>query len=221
MSKRKLKTECERCGTCCMKGGPALHIADKELVVQKYIDREFLITIRKGEPVFSLEENRTDWAENEIVKLKGKNTEWACIFYDPKTSSCSNYLHRPLECVLLKCWDTDELKAIACKKLLSRFDIISQNEPVIKYIQRHEKECSLKILNQLNMKLDKTINKNILAELTELVILDLALRSEALTHLNFTLDLELFYFGRPLFKILSQFALIPKEINGKIILIQA
>jgi len=66
-----------------------------------------------------------------------------------------------------------------------------------------------------------TINKSTLAELTALVNKDLALRSEAILHLNLNLDLELFYFGRPLFKILSQFALIPREINGKIILIQA
>jgi hypothetical protein len=105
--------------------------------------------------------------------------------------------------------------------ILSRFDIISQNEPVIKYIHNHEKECSLGILNQLNIKPNKTIDKSILAELTELVNKDLALRSEAQMHLNFNLDLELFYFGRPVFKILSQFALIPREINGKIILIQA
>lgn len=221
MSKRKLKTECERCGTCCIKGGPALHIEDKKLLVHKNIDRESLITIRKGEPVFSLEEDGTELAENEIVKLKGKHSEWSCIFYDQKTFSCLNYLHRPLECILLKCWDTVELKAIAGKRLLSRFDIISQNEPVIKYIHNHEKECSLGILNQLNIKPNKTIDKSILAELTELVNKDLALRSEAQMHLNFNLDLELFYFGRPVFKILSQFALIPREINGKIILIQA
>jgi len=221
MSKPKLKTECERCGTCCIKGGPALHLEDKRLLEQKCIDRECLITIRKGEPVFSLKENKIEWAGKEIVKLKGKHTEWTCLFYEQESSSCSIYLHRPLECILLRCWDTTEAEAIAGKKLLNRIDIISQNEPVMKYIQRHEKECSLEILHQLNTKSPKTIDKNILAELTGLVNKDLALRTEALNHLNFTLDLELFYFGRPVFKILSQFNLIPREINGKIHLFQA
>ncbi|MEN8232792.1 MAG: hypothetical protein ABFR35_08960, partial [Thermodesulfobacteriota bacterium] len=98
---------------------------------------------------------------------------------------------------------------------------ISSHEPVIKYIHKHEKECCLEILAQLNIKQNGKINKTTLAELTELVNKDLAFRSEALKHFNLNLDLELFYFGRPLFKILSQFALIPREINGKIILIQA
>ena len=204
-----------------MKGGPALHIEDKKLLLQKFIDREHLITIRKGEPVFTLEGNKPQWAKTEIIKLKGNNIAWSCIFYDQNSFSCSIYQHRPLECILLKCWDTVELKAIAGKRLLSRFDIISSYEPVIKYIHKHENDCCLESLAQLSIKQNGKVNKITLAELTELVNIDLALRSEALKHLDLNLDLELFYFGRPLFKILSQFALIPREINGKIILIQA
>jgi Fe-S-cluster containining protein len=204
-----------------MKGGPALHIEDKNLLQQKLIDRESLITIRRGEPVLSLEEKRPEWAKNEIIKLKGKYAKWSCVFYDQDSSSCSIYQHRPLECVLLQCWNTVELEAIAGKKLLSRFDIISPDEPIINYIHRHEKECGLEVLDQLSIKQNRKISNNSLAELTELVNKDLALRSEALMHFNLNLDLELFYFGRPLFKILSRFALIPREVNGKIVLIQA
>jgi Fe-S-cluster containining protein len=220
MPKRKLKNECERCGTCCLKGGPALHIEDQKLLLQNFIDRESLITIRKGEPVISLEDRKTEWIKTELVKLKGKGAKWSCVFYDQDDTSCSIYKHRPLECVLLKCWDTAELTAIAGKNLLSRFDIIPAHEPVIEYIQRHEKECSLEFIEHLIIEQNGAINRNTLAELSELVNKDLVLRSEALAHLNFTLDLELFYFGRPLFKILSQFALIPREVNGKIELIQ-
>jgi Fe-S-cluster containining protein len=203
-----------------MKGGPALHIDDKKLLIQKTINQESLITIRRGEPVFSLEESTPEWATTEIIKLKGKQAEWSCIFYDQDSSTCSIYQHRPLECILLKCWNAVELEAIAGKSLLSRFDIISPDESIIKYIHRHEKVCNLDILGQLALKPNRKFDKNTLAELNELVNKDLALRSEALMHLNLNLDLELFYFGRPLFKILSQFALIPRELNGKIILIQ-
>jgi hypothetical protein len=125
-----------------------------------------------------------------------------------------------VECILFKCWDTVELKTIAGKNLLSRFDIISPDERIIKYIHSHEKVCSFQILGQLVPKQNGKFDKNALAELNELVNKDLELRSEALMKLNLNLDLELFYFGRPLFKILSQFALIPREVNGKIILIQ-
>ena len=220
MPKRKLKNKCERCGTCCLKGGPALHIEDQKLLLQNFIDRESLITIRKGEPVISLEDRKTECIKTELVKLKGKGAKWSCVFYDQDDTSCSIYKHRPLECVLLKCWDTAELTAIAGKNLLSRYDIIPSHEPVIDYIQRHETECSLESIEHLLSKQNGLFDKNTLAELSELVNKDLVLRSESLAHLNFTLDLELFYFGRPLFKILSQFALIPREVNGKIELIQ-
>jgi hypothetical protein len=125
-----------------------------------------------------------------------------------------------LECILFKCWDTVGLKTIAGKNLLSRFDVISPDETIIKYIHSHEKVCSFQILGQLVLKQNEKFDKNTLAELNEMVNKDLALRSEALMSLNLNLDLELFYFGRPLFKILSQFSLIPREVNGKIILMQ-
>ena len=203
-----------------MKGGPALHIEDKKLLLQKVINQESLITIRRGEPIFSLEESTPEWAATDIIKLKGKHGEWSCFFYDQNTFSCSIYKQRPLECDLLKCWDTAELETIAGKNLLSRFDIISPDETIIKYIHRHEKVCGLEILGQLDLKQKGKFSKNTLAELNELVNKDLALRSEAVRNLNLNLDLELFYFGRPLFKILSQFTLIPREVNGTITLIQ-
>ena len=221
MSKPILQTECERCGTCCMKGGPGLHIEDKNLLVQKFIERESLITVRRGEPVSSLEQSRVEWATTEIIKLKGNNGQWSCVFFDQTNFSCSIYQHRPMECILLKCWDTADLKAIAGKSLLNRFDIVASHEPVNTYILRHEKECNLENLAQLLMTQKGTIHSNNLAELTGLVNKDLALRSEAIKGLHLNLDLELFYFGRPLFRILSQFDLIPSEAHGKIILTQA
>ncbi|MBW2465818.1 MAG: YkgJ family cysteine cluster protein [Deltaproteobacteria bacterium] len=221
MGENNVRTECRRCGECCLKGGPALHKKDLKLLQGNYISRESLITIRRGEPVFFLEKSRPEWTENEIIKLKGGQGEWSCIFYDRDRSSCSIYQHRPLECVLLKCWDTEDLEAVAGKSLLSRSDIIAVDEPVVRFINRHEEECGLEILKQLNFRQPGKINNSTLTELTELVNIDLALRSEAVMHLNLSLDLEIFYFGTPLFKILARFALIPKEVNGKIIMLHA
>ena len=46
-------TGCMRCGTCCTKGGPALHKEDKDILLDGHIGRERLVTIRKGELAFS------------------------------------------------------------------------------------------------------------------------------------------------------------------------
>jgi Fe-S-cluster containining protein len=156
-----------------MNGGPALHVEDEKLYQENVFGRESLITVRKGEPVRSPENYRLTWCENEIIKLKGKAGQWTCSFYTEKTGSCSIYNRRPLECELLKCWDTEELQSV-----------------------------------------------KLLAELNELVNKDLDLRSEAIKKYNLNVDLEVFYFGRPVFKILSQFDLLPREINNKVILIQ-
>ena len=203
-----------------MKGGPALHLEDLQLIIDKAISRESLITIRKGEPVYLPDRQRPVWATTEFVKLKGKDSEWTCIFYNQRTSSCAIYLHRPLECVRLKCWDTAGLQEIAGKDLLDRLALLSPDEPIVEYIHEHERQCSLEIRARTDLNQNSKIDKDLLAELNILVGRDLALRAKALNDLGLSLDLELLYFGRPLFAILTQFSLLPREVNGKIILIQ-
>jgi Fe-S-cluster containining protein len=216
-----LKTQCERCGTCCMKGGPALHLEDAELLKKKIIGRESLITIRKGEPVILPDREAPVWSKTEIIKLRGKPSEWTCIFFDGSNSSCSIYQHRPQECALLKCWDTVALRGIAGRNLLKRSDIIAGDEPVMQYIDAFENECGFEILAMMNLDRHNGISRETLAELNDMVNRDLTIRATAQKDLNLSLELELFYFGRPVFTVLSQFSLIPREVNGKIYMMQS
>jgi hypothetical protein len=204
-----------------MRGGPALHLEDAELLKNKIIGRESLITIRKGEPVILPDGDKPVWSKTEIIKLKGKPSEWTCIFYDGNNSSCSIYEHRPQECVLLKCWDAAALLGIAGRNLLNRAIIIAGDEPVRHHIDTFEKECSLASLAGMNLDRHNSISQETLAELNELVNRDLTIRAMAQKDLNLSLELELFYFGRPVFTVLSQFSLIPREVNGKIYMMQS
>ena len=43
------KTSCNRCGSCCKQGGPALHMQDLDLVLSGKLHFEDLITVRRGE----------------------------------------------------------------------------------------------------------------------------------------------------------------------------
>jgi hypothetical protein len=43
---------CRQCGTCCRKGGPAIHREDKKLLENGHIPLRYLFTIRKNEPVY-------------------------------------------------------------------------------------------------------------------------------------------------------------------------
>ncbi|MFH1015025.1 MAG: YkgJ family cysteine cluster protein, partial [Nitrospirota bacterium] len=141
MNKTENITACIRCGTCCRKGGPALHKEDKKILLEGHISYHHLITIRKGELAFTPLSSKPEPVKQELVKIAGKGKSWACLFYEKKQSSCAVYEKRPLECRLLKCWDTAQLLAIVGKDTLTRADIISADDPIMRFIRTHEKEC--------------------------------------------------------------------------------
>ena len=209
------KTECDRCGTCCTKGGPALHVEDKPLLLNKLLKPEQLITIRTGEPVFSPASEHPEPATSEIIKIKGKGREWTCLFFTDKDAGCAIYNHRPIECSLLKCWDTSDLENVAGKDLLSRYDIVDPGEPILPFIIDHEEKCSLENLDALLASLhDDSSKKQALTTLTGMVKTDLTLRAQACEKLQLSLELELFFFGRPLFTILDQIGIRMLNIKG-------
>jgi len=215
MPENTIKTECNRCGTCCQKGGPALHFNDLALVQNKFLHLEHLVTIRKGEPVYPLAAEKPEPAASEIIKIKGRRREWTCLFFEEKEAKCGIYMHRPLECSLLKCWDTADLENAAGKNLLSRYDILAPQDPILQYITKHDSKCALDDLALLFSILNSDHAKHQAQdELTELVQTDLAIRTQACAGFDLSLDLELFFFGRPLFKILHQFGINMEMANG-------
>ena len=219
MSKNTIKTECDRCGICCTKGGPSLHCEDKNLLLNNRLNLEHLITIRKGEPVLSLSTGSPEPNQSEIVKIKGRGTEWTCIFFQEKEAKCTKYEDRPLECSLLKCWETADLEKVAGKSLLNRYDILAPQDPIIPFTKAIDEQCPLEKLDLMLSGLSRENSRHqAMADLTHLVNTDLAIRSQAFAELRFSLDLELFFFGRPIFKILNQYGIETHEVNGTCIL---
>jgi hypothetical protein len=74
----------------------------------------------------------------------------------------------------------------------------------MKFIEAQEKECSIEmaedVISVLQKKKDDPTS---LAKLAALAHQDLAIRSQAVAEFGLSLEVELFIFGRPLFKILS------------------
>lgn len=216
MQENCTKKACDRCGTCCVKGGPALHTEDLPLLKSSRLRPEHLVTIRRGEPVFNLADEKPEPAASEILKLKGSGAEWTCLFFQKKEASCTIYQHRPLECSLLKCWDTADLEKVAGRNLLRRSDLMAPGNPILPYIATHEEKCSLKNLAHLLALVgNRESQQEALEELAFLVNTDLAIRSQACTRLQLDVDLELFCFGRPLFKVLEEYSLHLQEENGR------
>lgn len=138
-----MQTSCTQCGECCKKGGPALHIEDKFLVMQGKLPASGLFTLRKGEIALEPIENKKITLEEEIIKIRpDRDRDWACIHLSENGGACDIYETRPVECRLLKCWDTRALLARYQEDRLTRKDLFGAVEGLWDLIEDHEKRCA-------------------------------------------------------------------------------
>jgi Fe-S-cluster containining protein len=194
---------CKRCGTCCQQGGPALHGPDLELLRAGHLNLDDLITVRRGELAFQPLAACPEPVRHEFLKMKGQNSTWCCAYYDEATKGCRRYAHRPLACGVLDCTDTGPLLAIAGQDLLTRFDCITPDDPLLPHVRRHEEDCPCPDMQTIRRDLEQDQRAaTLLAELEAAVNRDLAFRSSVTADFRLSLAQELFYFGRPLFQLL-------------------
>ncbi|MBC8316734.1 MAG: YkgJ family cysteine cluster protein [Desulfobulbaceae bacterium] len=198
------QTECKRCGTCCLKGGPVLHTEDLHLIRSAIISFDNLVTIRKNELAYRPDIDKVVPAENEFIKIGGKGKTWECLFYDSTNPACLIHENRPLECRLLECWNTAPVTEMIGKECLTRQDILPADDPLQKYISAHEELCPYSEINRLLDLLHSSGNrKDVIGQLSSLVTKDLALRDKAIREFNLSVNRELFYFGRPVFQVID------------------
>ena len=206
---------CRQCGTCCRRGGPALHGEDLPLLECGRLALTDLITVRQGEPAYSPTENRVVPASSEVVKLKGKPGSWSCRFFDESKSTCTIYAQRPLECRLLKCWDPAELLAAVQVDTLSRGQLLPPDSPWLGLIAQQEQAVPAAQLAELAAALlSNEPDAVTLEQFAGLVRRDLALRERAIGDPNLTPELELFLLGRPLFTMLDALGLAMIETDN-------
>ncbi len=191
-----------------MQGGPALHGPDAALLHAGYLHLEDLITVRKGELALQPLATGPEPVVSEFLKLKGKNGSWCCAFYEEENKGCSRYGHRPLACGLLDCNDTAALLAVAGQDLLTRFDCIAADDPLLPLVDEYEAFCPCPDLQAIRRQLAAgPLPEKRLAELEALVERDLNFRARISNRFNLSLGRELFYFGRPLFQLLAPLGL--------------
>ncbi|MBU0665017.1 MAG: YkgJ family cysteine cluster protein [Proteobacteria bacterium] len=204
------QTECLRCGICCQKGGPALHGQDLALVRGGYLPMENLITIRRGELAHNPLSGTIEPVLSELVKIRGTGQEWCCCYYEPASKGCSIYGNRPLACGVLKCWQPEETLALVGQDLLSRLDILEDDDPLRPLVHEHEQLCPCPDMRDVEKSLAEKAS-TILHSLESQVNSDIAFRDWVVKEFNLPLDLELFLFGRPLFQLLQAFGVHVSE----------
>lgn len=193
--------ECKRCGTCCKKGGPALHVEDKQIIDSGSIPVSSLYTIRKGELVNDNIGGGLIRLRDEIIKIKSRPDLSVCMYFNDADMSCGIYDDRPMECRILECWDTTKIAAIYAQDRLTRALVLEKVEWLKNLVQTHESESDLdKIQNLVNDR--EAGDADAASALTEMINYDFHLRSVVTEKGNIAPDMLDFILGRPLNEII-------------------
>jgi Fe-S-cluster containining protein len=210
--------ECTRCGTCCKKGGPSFHLQDKNLIEKGLIPLKYIYTIRKGERSFDNVKECFLPASSDILKLKGQRGSWTCVFFNETDHNCTIYEHRPIECKVLKCWDTEEIEKIYAKSRLTRKDLISSVEGLWELVESHQERCAYDMLKLFIDSLNTDKKDEALKGIKELVEYDIQIRELAIQKASLNPDLTDFLFGRPILETIKIYGLKIRKEEGKYIL---
>ena len=206
---------CIRCGTCCEKGGPGLHQEDRMLIEKGRIPAKCLYTIRRGESAFDNVKGCLVPVDSDIIKIKGKEDSWTCIFFEEQNKGCAIYSHRPVECRALKCWDTGELEKIYARHRLTRDDLISEVEGLWDLIKDHQARCDYEKIKKLIGDLDGPHPGRARKELMEIIQYDAEIRKLVLEKGGLDPAMLDFLFGRPLVKTMPGYGIKVRQAGGK------
>lgn len=205
MFKKDIITECIRCGTCCMKGGPALHGDDIKHIDSGIIPLTALYTIRKGELAYDNVNANGGLIRQmvEIIKIKSPTDSKTCMYFDDANKFCEIYDTRPIECRAMECWNTTKIENIYSKDRLNRNEILKNIAWLLELVIAHESKCSLdKIQAMVNAR--EAGDESGTSGLTELLNYDTHFRNLVIEKGNVPSDMLDFLFGRPLFLIIRQ-----------------
>ena len=209
---------CDRCGTCCRKGGPSFHQADKELIAKGTIPLSQLYTIREGELAYDNVKQALRPVDSDIIKIKGKNDSWICWFFDEPDNRCTIYESRPQECRVLQCWDTREIERVYAENRLTRKDLIADIEGLWGLVHDHQQRCDYHKIANLVKAMDRGKPGHAQKKIAEIIQYDIEIRNLVTEKGGLEPDMLDFLFGRPLTETIENFGFRVLREGGKIIL---
>ena len=197
VSEKKIES-CIRCGTCCEKGGPTLHSEDRIFLQKGVLRPTHLFTLRAGELAYHPLEERLIELSDEMIKIKSTDGSSACTFYDAEQQACSIYENRPLECRVLKCWDTGDIEDLFMQDLLSRLDLCPKGSVIAEMISAYERSFPPGRLYGLLSEAGLQEGAHQTGpEIEQMVSTDEAFRQKVVEALGLKDDELEFFFGRP------------------------
>ncbi len=202
---------CTQCGTCCRKGGPAIHDKDVDLLKDNVIRIADLMTFRPGEFVRDESQQKVVPLEVDVVKLapaiNSEEHDWTCRFLIQKEKSAACALHgkHPAECRALYCKSPEFLLALPADGRQTRKQIIEiTKSPAwwLELIATHEEKCDLAKIAEYIVKIEEEGSKE---AIIEMIAFDNSFRELVLEKTDITEDLLPFLFGRPLLGLMHQY----------------
>ncbi|MFZ5425591.1 MAG: YkgJ family cysteine cluster protein [Thermodesulfobacteriota bacterium] len=201
---------CRRCGQCCLKGGPALHLEDLPLLAAGVLKRARLMTLRAGEPVHENVAGKVTELDTEIVKVAGGGAGFACGFLDPRANACLIHENRPAECRALFCEDTSAIEGLYLRGRLTRADIVDTGGGLWELVEFHGQAFPAAMAASLARQAWDGSRRAIVT-LTDLVEAEQSFRRAFLDRTGVTPEELDFYFGRSLARICAPFGVTLPE----------
>ena len=211
--------QCRQCGTCCRKGGPALHKEDAPLLEEGVLQLQDLCTFRAGELVRDTSNDHVVPLPEEIVKIAApfgsRPDDWTCRFL---TSDNRCFIHekRPAECRALFCDDPKALLAMHGEDRLDRkaiLELLHAPKWLSDSVEAHESRCNYAALIELASHLEE--QEAARRALVEVVEYDRAFRDLVMEKGKVQKEILDFLFGRPLMHTVIMFG-IDARVYGRL-----
>jgi hypothetical protein len=155
---------------------------------------------------------------SEVIKVKSGADLSICTFYDDRKARCRIYTNRPLECRLLKCWDTAAIEGLYEQDRLSRENLLEDVAGLWELVADHDQRCGYGRLSDLISRLKKGHKKQLADDLGEIINFDNQLRQLVVEKCRVEPEMLDFLFGRPLEKTIVMFGLRLRRDEGKVVL---
>jgi Fe-S-cluster containining protein len=211
------RDHCIRCGECCLRSSPSLQTSDLSRLTTGPIKHFHLYTLRAGELARDNIQGELKPTQIEIIKVREKENNGGCIFYDDAGKRCTIYDHRPIQCAAMKCWDVTEFMRVYGEPKADRTDLI-RDKNLLQLMAAHEERCGYARLDRYVRGIESS-GETAIHKILGLLKFDHDIRLLSMEKLGVDTDDLNLIFGRPLTETIVMFGLkVVREPDGSFLL---